>query len=190
MLPPFDFAGDLVTEPFVFEKEISSDESFALSDVRALSTKRRTLCAFKGDGNPTDAAARSHAADEYVPHLEALVGKIGELGVTADRQQRFSFQWNSPLEGLGNTFKLSDIKQELGIAEPALWLEIPTQTGWGSRVQPLTAVAMTPSFPQPKERMRLCDVQVTEHHVGLLHAPRRLPFLVTDNSFWHFTDKS
>jgi hypothetical protein len=116
MLPPFDFAGDLVTEPFVFEKEISSDESFALSDVRALSTKRRTLCAFKGDGNPTDAAARSHAADEYVPHLEALVGKIGELGVTADRQQRFSFQWNSPLEGLGNTFKLSDIKQELGMA--------------------------------------------------------------------------
>lgn len=117
MLPPFDFAGDLVTEPFVFEKEISSDESLTLSDVRALSTKRRTLCAFRGNaGTPEDAAARSQAADEYVPHLEALVSRIEEFDVTADRQKRFAFTWNSPLEGLGNTFKLNDIKQELGMA--------------------------------------------------------------------------
>ena len=90
----------------------------------------------------------------------------------------------------GGAWKVAPRTSPPDIAEPALWLEIPTQTGWGSRVQPLTAVAMTPSFPQQKERMRLCDVQVMEHHVGLLHAPRRLPFLVNDNSFWHFTDKS
>jgi len=117
MLPPFDFAGELVTEPFAFEKEISSDESLTLSDVRALSSKRRTLCAFRGNAStPEDAEARFAAADEYVPHLEALVAKIEEFDVTADRQKRFSFSWNSPLEGLGNTFKLTDIKQELGMA--------------------------------------------------------------------------
>ena len=66
MLPPFDFAGGLVTEPFAFEKEISSDESLTLSDVRALSSKRRTLCAFRGvASDPQDAEARS-AADDFL----------------------------------------------------------------------------------------------------------------------------
>ena len=117
MLPPFDFAGGLVTEPFAFEKEISSDESLTLSDVRALSSKRRTLCAFRGvASDPQDAEARSAAADEYVPHLEALVARIEQIDVTADRQKRFGFVWNSPLEGLGNTFKLTDINHELGMA--------------------------------------------------------------------------
>ena len=117
MLPPFDFAGEIVTEPFAFEKEIPSDESLTLSDVRALSSKRRTVCAFRGvASDPRDAEARSAAADEYVPHLEALVARIEQIDVTADRQKRFGFVWNSPLEGLGNTFKLTDIKQELGMA--------------------------------------------------------------------------
>ena len=117
MLPPFDFAGGLVTEPFAFEKEISSDESLTLSDVRALSSKRRTLCAFRGvASDPRDAEARSAAADEYVPHLEALVAQIEQFDVTADRQKRFGFVWNSPLEGLGNTFKLTDIKHEVGMS--------------------------------------------------------------------------
>lgn len=117
MLPPFEFAGGLVTEPFAFEKEISSDESLTLSDVRALSSKRRTLCAFRGvASDPQDAEARSAAADEYVPHLEALVARIEQIDVTADRQKRFGFVWNSPLEGLGNTFKLTDINHELGMA--------------------------------------------------------------------------
>ena len=117
MLPPFDFAGGLVTEPFAFEKEISSHESLTLSDVRALSSKRRTLCAFRGvASDPRDAEARSAAADEYVPHLEALVANIEQIDVTADRQKRFGFVWNSPLEGLGNTFKLTDIKHEVGMS--------------------------------------------------------------------------
>tara|TARA_B100001540_G_scaffold238343_1_gene212806 strand:+ start:148 stop:375 length:228 start_codon:yes stop_codon:yes gene_type:complete len=36
MLPLFTPAGDLRSEPFVFEKEIPAGESLALADVRAL----------------------------------------------------------------------------------------------------------------------------------------------------------
>jgi hypothetical protein len=130
MLPPFEFAGGLVTEPFAFEKEISSDESLTLSDVRALSSKRRTLCAFRGvASDPQDAEARSAAADEYVPHLEALVARIEQIDVTADRQKRFGFVWNSPLEGLGNTFKLTDINRERWSARPGT---SETTSGWWS----------------------------------------------------------
>ena len=77
-------------------------------------SKRRALCTLGNDAK--DAAARSAAADEYVPRLDALVGKIDRIDATVDRQKRLRFTWNSPLEGLGNTFKLEHLNQELGMA--------------------------------------------------------------------------
>jgi hypothetical protein len=38
MLPLFDFAGELETEPFVFEDEIKSNESLSLEALRTVST--------------------------------------------------------------------------------------------------------------------------------------------------------
>lgn len=38
----------------------------------------------------------------------------------------------------------------------------------------IAAVAVPPSFPQPEKRMRVGHVEVTEHQVRLLHAPRSL----------------
>ena len=38
----------------------------------------------------------------------------------------------------------------------------------------IAAVAVPPSFPQPEKRMRVGYVEVTEHQVRLLHAPRSL----------------
>ena len=43
MLPLLEFAGDLRSQPFVFEDEIPSDESLALADVRALTRCARVV---------------------------------------------------------------------------------------------------------------------------------------------------
>lgn len=37
MLPLFDFAGELETEPFVFEEELKSNESLSLEALRTIS---------------------------------------------------------------------------------------------------------------------------------------------------------
>jgi len=43
MLPLLEFAGDLRSQPFVFEDEIPSDESLALADLRALTRCARVV---------------------------------------------------------------------------------------------------------------------------------------------------
>lgn len=41
MLPLFDFAGELETEPFVFEEELKSNESLSLEALRTISRYAR-----------------------------------------------------------------------------------------------------------------------------------------------------
>ena len=43
MLPLFEFAGDLVTDPVAFEDELKANESLSLENMRALSRCARTL---------------------------------------------------------------------------------------------------------------------------------------------------
>lgn len=43
MLPLFEFAGDLVTEPVTFEEELKTNESLSLENMRALSRCAHTL---------------------------------------------------------------------------------------------------------------------------------------------------
>ena len=62
-----------------------------------------------------EAAARSEAASEYTPLLESLVKKH-DLIETLDKKGGLMFTWNSPLEGMGRTYKLEDLGKERGMA--------------------------------------------------------------------------
>lgn len=75
-------------------------------------SKRRGLSQYKANArDAAEAAARSAAAAQYTPLLESLCKKhdLIESLKSSKSSKGLAFQWNSPLEGMGRTYKLDDL---------------------------------------------------------------------------------
>ena len=80
-------------------------------------SKRRGLSQYKANArDAAEAAARSEAASEYTPLLESLVKKHDLIETLDKKAGGLKFTWNSPLEGMGRTYKLEDLGKERGMA--------------------------------------------------------------------------